>query len=125
VDLAFLSVPVVAPHVRAGRMRALGVSTARRVPLLPDVPTIAESGVPGFEFGNWHGLFVPAGTPDPIVRRLHQEIVRIFALPEVREVVIRRGSDIIASSPQEFGAKLRADVLRFRKIMGEAGIPQL
>jgi tripartite-type tricarboxylate transporter receptor subunit TctC len=125
VELAFLSVPVVTPHVRAGRMKALGVSTAKRVSLLPDVPTIAESGLPGFEFGNWHGLFVPAGTPDRIVRRLHKEIVRIFETKEIRDLVVNRGSDIIASSPEEFAAKLKADVPRFRKIMAEAGLPQL
>jgi tripartite-type tricarboxylate transporter receptor subunit TctC len=69
VELAFLSVPVVTPHVRSGRMKAFGVSTAKRVPLLPEVPTIAESGLPGLESANWHGLFVPAGTPERIVRR--------------------------------------------------------
>jgi len=95
------------------------------VPLLPDVPTIAESGLPGFEFGNWHGLFVPAGTPDRIVRRLHKEVVRIFESKEIRDIVISRGSDIIASSPEEFAAKLQADVPRFRKIMAQAGLPQL
>ena len=125
VELAFLSVPVVTPHVRAGRMKALGVSTAKRVPLLPEVPTIAESGLPGFEFGNWHGLFVPAGTPDRIVRRLHKEVVRIFEGKEIRDIVVSRGSDIIASSPEEFAAKLKADVPRFRKIMAETGLPQL
>ena len=125
VELAFLSVPVVTPHVRAGRMKALGVSTAKRVPLLPDVPTIAESGLPGFEFGNWHGLFVPAGTPDRIVRRLHKEVVRIFESKEIRDLVINRGSDIIASSPEEFAAKLKSDVPRFRQIMAQTGLPQL
>lgn len=125
VELAFLSVPVVTPHVKGGRMKAFGVSTAKRVPLIPDVPTIAESGVPGFEFGNWHGLFAPKGTPDPIVRRLHKEVVQIFANKELRDFVIARGSDIIVSSPEQFAVKLKHDVERFRKIIVEAGIPQL
>lgn len=125
VELAFLSVPVVTPHVKAGRMKAYGVSTAKRVPLIPDVPTIAESGVAGFEFGNWHGLFAPRGTPDAIVRRLHKEVVQVFANKELRDFVIARGSDIIVSSPDEFAAKLKHDVERFRKIIAEAGIPQL
>ena len=125
VDVAFLSVPVVTPHVRAGRMKALGVSTAQRSPLLPDVPTIAEAGIPGFEFGNWHGLFAPARTPDVIVRRLHQELVRIFSNKEVRELVVARGSDIVLNSPEEFARKLRNDIQRFRAIMLEAGVPQL
>ena len=125
VELAFLSVPVVTPHVKAGRMKAFGVSTAKRVPLIPEVPTIAESGVPGFEFGNWHGLFAPRGTPEPIVRRLHQEVARIFQNKELRDFVIARGSDIIVNTPDEFSAKLKRDVERFRKLIADAGIPQL
>lgn len=125
VELAFLSVPVVTPHVKAGRMKAYGVSTGKRVPLIPDVPTIAESGVTGFEFGNWHGLFAPKGTPDPIVQRLYKEVVQIFGSKELRDFVIARGSDIIASSPDEFAVKLKQDVERFRKIILEAGVPQL
>jgi tripartite-type tricarboxylate transporter receptor subunit TctC len=125
VELAFLSVPVVTPHVKAGRMKAYGVSTGKRVPLIPDVPTIAESGVVGFEFGNWHGLFAPRGTPDAIVRRLHKEVAHIFTNRELRDFVIARGSDIIVSTPDEFAVKLKNDVERFRKIIAEAGIPQL
>ncbi|OGA09624.1 MAG: hypothetical protein A2W68_07500 [Betaproteobacteria bacterium RIFCSPLOWO2_02_64_14] len=125
VELAFLSVPVVTPHVKSGRMKAFGVSTAKRVPLIPDVPTIAESGVPGFEFGNWHGLFAPRGTPEPIVRRLHKEIAQIFQEKELRAFVIARGSDIIVNTPDEFSAKLKRDVERFRKLIADAGIPRL
>lgn len=122
VEVAFLSIPIVAPHVRAGRMKAFGVSTAKRTPLLPDVPTIAESGVEGFEFGNWHGLLAPAGTPDRIVRVLHREVVRIFENQEVRDLVLARGSEIIASTPEEFRALLERDIPRYKKLMAEAGI---
>jgi tripartite-type tricarboxylate transporter receptor subunit TctC len=125
VELAFLSVPVVTPHVRSGRMKAYGVSTAKRVPLIPDVPTIAEAGIPGFEFGNWHGLFAPRATPDAIVRRLHKEVAHIFQDADLRKLVIARGSDIIVNTPEEFGARLKRDVERFRKIIADAGIPQL
>jgi tripartite-type tricarboxylate transporter receptor subunit TctC len=89
---------------------------------LPDVPTVSESGVAGFEFGNWHGLFVPAGTPEPIVRTLHAHIVRIFADPEIRNLVIARGSEIIAGSPAEFALSLKSDIQRYRGIMLAAGI---
>lgn len=125
VDTAFLSVPAVTPHIRAGRMKALGVSTAKRSPLLPEVPTIAEAGLPGFEFGNWHGLFAPARTPDAIVRRLHLEVVRIFNDNEVRALVLSRGSDLVLNTPEEFALKLRNDVARFRQIILDAGVPQL
>jgi tripartite-type tricarboxylate transporter receptor subunit TctC len=117
-----LSLPVAAPYVKSGRMKALGISTLKRSPLLPDVPTIAEAGVAGFEFGNWHGLFAPAGTPDAAVRMLNAHIIRIFADPEIRSLVVARGSEIIASSPAEFALSLKSDIQRYRRIMLAAGI---
>ena len=89
---------------------------------MPDVPTIDEAGVAGFEFGNWHGLFAPAGTPERFVRRLHAQIVRIFEDREIRDLVQARGSEIIASSPEEFAASLKHDIQRYRGIMLAAGI---
>ena len=103
-------------------MKVFGVTTAKRSPLLPDVPTIAESGVEGYEFGNWHALFAPTGTSDQLVRRLHKEIVRIFEKPEIRELVATRGSEIIAGTPQELAAKLKHDIPKYKRIMAEAGI---
>ena len=122
VEVSMLSLPIAAPYVKSGRMKALGISTARRSPLLPDVPTIAEAGVAGFEFGNWHGLFAPAGTPDRIVRRLHQAVVRIFSDREIIDLVHVRGSEIIASTPEEFAVMLKHDIERYRRIMLDAGI---
>jgi len=122
VSVAMLSLPVAAPYVKSGKMKALGISTLKRSPLLPDVPTIDEAGVAGFEFGNWHGLFAPAGTPERFVRRLHAQLVRIFDEREVRDLVQSRGSEIIASSPEEFAASLRHDIQRYRGIMLAAGI---
>ena len=120
--VAMLSVPVAAPYVKSGKMKALGVTTARRSSLLPDVPTIEEGGVEKFEFGNWHALFAPAGTPPPIVRRLHAELVRIFDNSEIRSLVFARGSEIVLSTPQELGSALNDDISRYRKIMATAGI---
>jgi tripartite-type tricarboxylate transporter receptor subunit TctC len=122
VDVALLSIPIITQYVKAGRMKVFGVTTASRSPLLPDAPTIAESGVEGYEFGNWHGLFAPAGTPDRYVRMLHREIVRIFGKREIRELVIARGSEIIAGTPEELAAKLKRDIPKYKKIMAEAGI---
>ncbi len=122
VEVSLLSIPIITPYVKAGRMKVFGVTTARRSPLLPEVPTIAESGVEGYEFGNWHGLFVPAGTPDRYVRLLHKAVVRIFEKQEIRDLVIARGSEIIAGTPEELAAKLQRDIPKFRKIMAEAGI---
>jgi tripartite-type tricarboxylate transporter receptor subunit TctC len=122
IDVALLSIPVVAPQAKAGRMRVYGVTTAQRSPMLPDAPTIGESGVEGYEFGNWHALFAPGGTPDTEVRRLYAAIRQIFRKPEIRDIVIARGSEIIAGTPEELAAKLRRDIPRYRKVMAEAGI---
>jgi tripartite-type tricarboxylate transporter receptor subunit TctC len=122
VAVAMLSLPVAAPYVMNGKMRALGISSARRSPLLPNVPTIAESGIAGFEFGNWHGLFAPAGTPAGIVQRLYREVARILEDPAVRDLVHARGSEIVASTPEAFAASLTTDIARYRAIMLAAGI---
>jgi len=122
VEVALLSIPVVAPQSKAGRMKVYGVTTAKRSPLLPDVPTIAEQGVPGYEFGNWHALFAPAGTPDRYVRELYRAVVQILQRPDVRDVVLARGNEIIASTPEELAAKLQRDIPRYRKIMADSGI---
>lgn len=122
VEAALLSIPVITPHIKAGRMKVYGVTTAKRSPMLPDVPTIQEQGLEGYEFGNWHGLLAPKGTPDKIVRRIHREAARVLEGKETRDIVIVRGNEIIANSPDEFAARLKRDIPRYRKIMAEAGI---
>jgi len=123
VELVQLSIPVVTGHYRAGRLKVYGIMSPKRSPLLPDVQTIAEQGVPGYEApGNWHGVFVPAKTPDRIVRILHREIVRVFDAPDIRDIVANRGSDLILNTPEQFAAQLKREVPRFRKIMLDAGI---
>ncbi|MGQ0522403.1 MAG: Bug family tripartite tricarboxylate transporter substrate binding protein [Betaproteobacteria bacterium] len=122
VEVALLSIPVITPHIKAGRMKAYGVTTAKRSPMLPEVPTIQEQGLEGYEFGNWHGLLAPKGTPDKAVRTLHREAVRILATKDIHDIVANRGNEIIANSPEEFSARLKRDIPRYRKIMTEAGI---
>ncbi len=118
-----LSIPVVAGHYKAGRLKVFGIMSPKRSPLLPDVFTIAEQGVPGYEAtGNWHGVFVPAKTPDRIVRILHREIVRVFDAPDIKEIVSNRGSDLIVNTPEQFAEHLKREIPKFRKIMLEAGI---
>lgn len=123
VEVVQLSVPVVAPHYKAGRLKVYGIMSARRSPLLPDIQTISEQGITGYEAsGNWHGVFVPAKTPDRIVRILHREIVRVFESPDIKEIVSNRGSELIVSTPEQFAAQLGREVPKFRKIMLDAGI---
>jgi tripartite-type tricarboxylate transporter receptor subunit TctC len=122
IEVALLSIPVVAPQVKAGRMKVFGVTTAMRSAMMPDVPTIQEQGLEGYEFGNWHALFAPAGTSDAYVRKLNKIAVEILQKPEIRDVVAKRGNEIIAGSPDELAGVLKRDIPRYRKIMAQAGI---
>ena len=111
------------PHVRQGRLRAYGVSGLRRTAGAPDIPTIAEAGVPGYEALQWFGLFAPAGTPKEIVQRLHAEIVRATQDPEIRKRFVNDGGDPQPSrTPEEFAAYIRADMAKWAKVVREAGI---
>jgi tripartite-type tricarboxylate transporter receptor subunit TctC len=122
VQLMFSSVVAIGPHISAGRLRALAVTGRRRTPLLPAVPTLAESGLPGYEAGSWYGILVPAGTPPQIVARLHDGIVRALAQPEVRERLAAEGAEIIGSTPEEFAAHIGAELARMGKLIRDARI---
>jgi len=110
------------PHVRSGRLRALGVTTLRRAVGLPDVPTVAEAGVPGYESVSWFGLVAPAGTPKDVISRLHQEAVAILRAPEVGERLARDGTEVVAGAPDEFDAYIRAEIVKWAKVVKAAGI---
>lgn len=110
------------PHVRSGRLRALAVTTPERVAALPDFPTVAEAGVPGFESVSWFGLVAPAGTPKEVMSRLHQEAVAILRAPDVKERLARDGTEVIAGSPEEFGTYIRAEIVKWAKVVKSAGI---
>ena len=122
VTMMFSPIPVVLPLVRAGKLRALAVTSARRTSAAPEVPTVAESGYPGFEATNWYGVLAPIGTPAPIVSRLHSEIARALALPELREKLTELGLEIIGDSPEEFAAAIKAELPRWAKVIKDAGI---
>jgi tripartite-type tricarboxylate transporter receptor subunit TctC len=114
--------PLIGGQVKAGKLRALAVTGLKRLDAAPEVPTFAESGLPGFEAASWQGILVPAGTPRPIVARLHSEIVRILALPEIRDPIIENGSEIGGNTPEEFAAFIRADRMRWKKALADARI---
>jgi tripartite-type tricarboxylate transporter receptor subunit TctC len=102
IQMSFAGMVPVQPLIRGGRMRALAVTTAQRIPSIPDLPTVAESGVPGFEVVGWYGFLAPAGTPTPVIARLHAEIVKILRAPDVGERLTKDGAEIVASTPGEF-----------------------
>ena len=110
------------PLVNDGKLRLLALTNARRSPSLPEVPTLAESGVPGYEFTGWIGVMLPTGSSRDIVHKLHQEIVRILRLPDVRQKLEVNASEIVANTPEEFSAYLRAELARWRKVAKEANI---
>jgi tripartite-type tricarboxylate transporter receptor subunit TctC len=122
VSVALLSIPAVTPHVRAGRMKIYGVTTAKRSQLLPDTPTIQEQGLAGYEFGNWHGLLAPKGTSPAIIRKMHREVTAVLASKDLIDISLARGNEVIANSPEEFAAILARDIPRYKKIMESAGI---
>lgn len=122
VQLTFTNLFSGQPHIKGGRLRVLGVTSARRLQVAPEWPTVAESGVPGYEASIWFGFVVPAATPKPIVDVLHREITGILKQPDVAQTFINQGGEVIASSPQEFRKAFANDVERLGKIIRDAGI---
>ena len=122
VQVMIGNLPPILPHVKAGKLRALAVTTARRYRGLPDVPTVAESGLAGYETVAWFGLFAPAGTPGRIVDRLYREIGKVLQIPEVKELVLAGGSETSGLSPEETRAKVRAETAMWAKVIKSTGI---
>jgi tripartite-type tricarboxylate transporter receptor subunit TctC len=122
VAVYFSGLPPALPHVKTGRLRALAVTTSKRAPLAPDVPTFEESGLRGFDITNWFGVFVPAGTPPDIVSKIQAEIVRGLRLPDVRERLAAQGLEAIGSTPEELDRFVRAESAKYAKIINDAAI---
>jgi tripartite-type tricarboxylate transporter receptor subunit TctC len=122
--IAFTALPPAAPLVQGDRLRALAVTSAKRSAALPTVPTMAEAGLPGQEADTLQGVLVPAGTPKEIIEKLHGEIVKIVAMPDVKKQLDQLGFDPVANSPEEFGARIKTEVARWEKVIGEAKIPK-
>ncbi|HXL76922.1 MAG TPA: tripartite tricarboxylate transporter substrate binding protein [Burkholderiales bacterium] len=122
VQAMFSSVVAIVPSIKAGRLRALAVTGRRRAALLPEVPTLDESGVPGYEAGSWYGILAPAGTPQAIVAKLHEAIVHALAQPEVRERLASEGAEVIGSTPEAFAAHITAELARMGKLIRDADI---
>jgi tripartite-type tricarboxylate transporter receptor subunit TctC len=110
------------PHVRAGRLRALGVTSAIRSASAPDIPTVAEGGLPGYEAVQWYGLLAPVGTPREIVAKLHAETVAILRAPESAKRLAGDGAEVIASTPEEFAVFIKAETIKWAKVVKAAGI---
>jgi tripartite-type tricarboxylate transporter receptor subunit TctC len=123
VQCVLAPVPTVVPHIQGGRVRALAVSSAKRSSALPDVPTIAQAGVPGYDFSTWYGLLAPAGTPKEIIDRLNAATVKALNTPELKQKLQRAGMDAQPTSPDEFTALVRSEISKWRKVVEQANIP--
>jgi tripartite-type tricarboxylate transporter receptor subunit TctC len=115
------AVAIGLPHVKAGKLRALGTTGPKRLPSLPDVPAVAES-IPGFEAVNWYGFVVAAGTPQPVVRQLHGALAKVMAQPDIREKLVAQGIEPMATTPEEFGAFMKKEAAKWSRVVKEANV---
>jgi tripartite-type tricarboxylate transporter receptor subunit TctC len=122
VQILFNSMIQGQPYARKKQLNALAVTTAKRSSLMPELPTVAEAGVPGYEFLSWYGLMVPAGTPRPVIAKLNAEVVRALSLPEFKAQLARDGSEPVGSSPQQFGAFLASEMTKWAGIVKASGM---
>ena len=122
VQMTFSSAGAAVPHIRAGRARAIAVASARPSPLVPDLPTVASAGLPGFEAGSMWGFFGPARMPVNLIARLNREIVAVLERPDIREKLMNASTEVVASSPEAFSAFIKADMARGGKVIKAAGI---
>ncbi len=122
IPIMFANLPVAVPHVKTGKLRGLANTAATRSPLAPEIPTVAESGFKDYAIATWYGFLGPAGLPPELIARLQRDVSRIVNQPDNRERLVNMGVDIIANSPDEFAAYLRAEIARYTKIIKDAGI---
>ncbi|MSP97603.1 MAG: tripartite tricarboxylate transporter substrate binding protein [Betaproteobacteria bacterium] len=122
IQSALPSLTSVLPHIRSGKLKALGITGAQRSPLAPDLPTIAEAGVPGYQANIWNGLLAAGATPKPLIARLNRELVRQLNLPETRERYAGLGAEVLTSTPEEFDAFIRAEITKWAQVIKAAGI---
>jgi tripartite-type tricarboxylate transporter receptor subunit TctC len=121
VKVGFMAIPAAVPHIKAGRMVAIAVTSPQRLPMLPDIPTVAEQGYPGFQVDNMYGILAPAGTPPEIVRKLNADIVRVLQMPEVRKPLEAATVEIVADTPEEFARYIAAEYTKWAEVIKASG----
>jgi tripartite-type tricarboxylate transporter receptor subunit TctC len=121
-DMMFTTMPIAVPHIETGRLRALAVASSTRTARLPDLPTLAEAGVPGVEITGWVGILVPRGTPKPIVNTLHSDIAAVLLAPDIKQRLIATGADPVGSTPEQFRAFLHAETKKWAGVIKDAGL---
>ncbi len=122
VSMMFELMYAALPAIQGGKLRALAVTSSERLPVLPDVPTMAEAGLPGFESNNWQGVIMPAGTPKDIVAKVNAAINSVLAVPEVKNIIVGQGNQVGGGTPEEFGALIRSEMVKWGKVVKDAKI---
>jgi len=122
VSVAFPTTPTVMPYLRSGRLRPLGVTGAKRAQVLPEVPTIAEAALPGYESTQWYGILAPAATPRPVIDRLYREISRVLHMPDMQERLAAEGTEVVDGAPEVFAAHIKSETEKWAKVIKAAGI---
>jgi tripartite-type tricarboxylate transporter receptor subunit TctC len=122
VSVAFPTTPTVMPYLRSGRLRPLGVTGAKRAQVLPEVPTIAEAALPGYESTQWYGILAPAATPRPVIDRLYREISRVLHMPDMQERLAAEGTEVVDGTPEVFAAHIKSETEKWAKVIKAAGI---
>lgn len=122
IALMFPTLPSAIQYIKAGKLRALGVTTTNRAAVLPDVPAIADAGLPGYEATQWFGILAPAGTPRTIIERLHQEITRALRAPDVKDRMTAEGTEVVGSTPEEFASHIKLETEKWARVIKAAGI---
>lgn len=122
IPLIYTVIPTIAGFLKDGKLKAIAVSSSKRSAVLPDVPTMAESGLPNFEVSSWYGLLAPAKTPKPIVDRLQREVAAVLAMPEIREKYMKGGFEPVGNKPEEFAQQIKTDLVRWNKVVKDANL---
>jgi len=122
VPLLWVSIPAATQYIKSGKLRALAVSTTKRSVIFPDVPTMAESGFKDFEVDSWYAMFVPAGTPKPIIDTLYNSVVKVLAQPAVKEKLLAQGAEAVGSTPAQLGVIVKTELAKWAKVAKESGI---
>jgi tripartite-type tricarboxylate transporter receptor subunit TctC len=121
IQLIFATAATAVPQMKSGKIKGIAVTTAKRSALLPDTPTVAESGLPGFDANNWYGVLVPARTPRPIINRLNAEVTKVLNMADVKQFLFNQGLDAHPTTPEEFGAYIRSEAKKWAKVVKDSG----
>jgi tripartite-type tricarboxylate transporter receptor subunit TctC len=122
VSMSFDTVTPVLPYIKTGKLKPLAVATAKRSTALPDVPTLSEAGLGGFDIASWYGVLVPAGTPKEIVAKLHDEIVKILNMPDVKKRFAELGAEPVGDTPEQMAAQIKSETDKFAKLVKDANV---